>query len=109
MEASVDKLEFESPINLEGSWGGRNLAKSAKSTMELWLHKDNTGDIEWIVDELDIVEGIGLWFEIDKDGKRTLVDYDGVMTLPDQAMDLLEKNGVDCAEMRKSLADDDDE
>ena len=100
-----DRLEFTSPMNLEGSWGMRNLAEKAHSTMELWLHKDGSGYIEWVCDELDIVEGIGLTFEYDAKGKRTLVDYDGVMTLPDQAMDLLERNGVDCTEMRSTLAD----
>lgn len=105
---SVDKLVFDSPINLEGSWGERNLSEKARSTMELFLYKTdaNYGFIEWCVDELDIVEGIGLTFETDpKTGKRTLTDYDGVFDLPDQAMDLLEKQGIDCAEMRANLAD----
>jgi len=109
MEKSIDTFEFYSPINLEGSWGGRNLSERARSTMELWLHnKTLTGFIEWIVylsEDDEMVEGIGLTFEIDPKGKRSLTDYDGVMTLPDQAMDLLEKHGIDCAEMRKSLAD----
>ena len=101
----LDTLTFQSPVNLEGSWGARNLAESAESVMRLWLHKDATGSIEWEVESLDIVEYIGLWFEIDPKGKRTLTDYDGVMTLPEQAMDLLDRNGVDCAEMREGLAD----
>lgn len=105
---SVGKHEFLSPINLEGSWGGRNLAKQAKSVMELYFYKSNANHatIEWEIPKLDMVEQIGLTFEIDAKGKRTLVDYDGVMTIPDQAMDLLEKHGVDCTEMRKLLADD---
>src|SRR5262245_26635279 len=100
----IDVMEFKSPINLEGSWGQRNIAKRATSTMALYLNKDATGSIEWDVPSLDIVEHIGLTFEIDPKGKRTLTDYDGVMTLPDQAMDLLERNGIDCAEMRNSMA-----
>lgn len=105
---SVDKLVFDSPINLEGSWGARNLSEKTQSTMELFFYKTdaNYAFIEWCVDELDMVEGIGLTFETDPiTQKRTLTDYDGVMTLPDQAMDLLEKHGIDCAEMRKNLAD----
>jgi hypothetical protein len=102
---SIGKLEFESPINLEGSWRSRTLADKAKSKMELFFYKDNTGFIEWECEQLDLVENIGLTFELDRNGKRTLTDYDGVMTLPDQAMDLLERHNVDCAEMRKSLAD----
>lgn len=105
---SIGKLEFESPINMDSSlYGLQPLADKAKSVMELFFYqKDaNSALIEWCCDELDIVEHIGLTFEIDRNGKRTLTDYDGVFTLPDQAMDLLEKHGVDCAEMRKSLAD----
>ena len=99
------KHEFMSPINLEGSWGIRNIAKEAKSVMELTFHPDGSASIEWEVPDLDLYENIGLTFEFDVAGKRTLTDYDGVMTLPTQAMDLLEQHGVDCAEMRKSLAD----
>jgi hypothetical protein len=108
MDKPIDTHEFYSPINLEGSWGARNLSENARSTMDLYLHKDNTGYIEWVVhlgEDDEMVEGIGLVFEIDPKGKRTLTDYDGVMTLPDEAMDLLERHGVDCAEMRESLAD----
>lgn len=101
----IDVMEFKSPINLEGSWGVRPVAKKAKSVMELYFRKDNTGFIEWSVPKHDMFEFIGLWFEIDRHGKRTLTEYDGIFTLPDQAMDLLERNGVDVAEMRKSLAD----
>jgi len=101
---SIGKLEFKSPINQEGSWGQRNLAKQTKSVMELYFYKDNTGFIEWDIPKLEMFEHIGLTFEIDPKGKRILTDYDGVFTLPDQAMDLLEAHGVDCSEMRKSLA-----
>lgn len=101
----VDTLEFESPIGMERSSGYSPVTDKAKSKMELYFNKDNTGYIEWEVDELDLYESIGLTFEFDVAGKRTLTDYDGVMTLPDQAMDLLEKNGVDVSEMRATLAD----
>lgn len=99
----VGVLEFESPINLEGSWGARNIARNTKSIMTLYFNKDNTGWIEWEMPELDMFEEIGLTFALDVAGKRTLEDYDGVMTLPDQAMDLLEKHGVDCKEMRRVM------
>ena len=106
MEAtSIGKMEFMSPINQEGSWRQRNLAKRTKSIMELYFYKDNSGFIEWDIPKLDMTEHIGLVFEITPEGKRVLTDYDGVFSLPDQAMDLLEKHGVDCAEMRKNLAD----
>lgn len=101
----IDSLTFRSPITLEGLWGERNLASDAESVMDLYFYRDATGFIEWECEALDLVEHIGLVFELDRNGKRTLTDYDGVFSLPDQAMDLLEKNGVDCREMRKSLAD----
>lgn len=102
----IDTLEFMSPINQEGSWGQRTLAENTRCVMDLYFYRDSLGGfIEWDIPDLDMGEEIGLGFEIDRNGKRTLTDYDGVFSLPDQAMDLLEKNGVDCAEMRKSLAD----
>ena len=100
----IEAYEFHSPINMEGSWGSRPVAKRAKSTMHLYYYKDNTGFIEWEVPHYGLYENIGLVFAISPEGKRTLEDYDGVMTLPDEAMDLLEKHGVDCAEMRRSMA-----
>jgi hypothetical protein len=41
-----------------------------------------------------LFESIGLWFEFDKVGSRTLVEYDGVMSLNDHAIALLRKNNV---------------
>ncbi|MCC6887757.1 MAG: hypothetical protein IT536_04405 [Hyphomicrobiales bacterium] len=104
-ETLIGNLEFMSPINQEGSWGERNLARRTKSTMDLYFYADNTGFIEWDIPKLGMTEHIGLVFEITPDGKRVLVDYDGVFSLPDQAMDLLETHGVDCTEMRATLAD----
>jgi hypothetical protein len=44
-----------------------------------------------------------LAFEVDgRTGKRTLVDYGGAGDLPTEAMDLLERNGIDCAETPRS-------
>jgi hypothetical protein len=101
----IKKHEFESPINMEGSWGLRPIASKVNSVMELYFNRDNTGFIEWEVPDLDLYESIGLTFDIGPDGKRTLSDYDGVMTLPKQAMDLLEGVGIDCREMRGNLTD----
>ena len=103
-DKAIDRLEFESPINLEGSWGQRNLAAKTKSTMGLYFNKDGSAYIEWDIPDLEITESIGCTFEFGPDDKRTLVDYDGVFSIPDEAMDLLERNGIDCAEMRKTMA-----
>lgn len=65
--------------------------------MDLYFENDNTGFIEWDIPSLDRTENIGLWFEIDQDGKRTLSDYDGVFSLPSEAIELLRKHGIDPA------------
>jgi len=100
----VEVYKFKSPINLDSSFGCRPVAKRASSVMELYFYKDGTGGIEWTVPHYDLYEFIGLTFEYGVNGKRTLTEYDGVFAIPDQAMDLLERHGVDCAEMRKSMA-----
>lgn len=99
----VDVLKFKSPINLDSSFGCRPVARRASSVMELFFYKDGTGCIEWTVPHYDLYECIGLTFEYDRAGKRTLTEYDGIFAIPDQAMDLLERNGVNCTEMRKSM------
>jgi hypothetical protein len=71
-----------------------------KGEMELFLHTDPTtrllsdskngcGSIEWTVEELDICEHIGVWWE---DGK--IIDYDGVFEFPKEAAKLMKKFGV---------------
>jgi hypothetical protein len=99
----VDVLRFKSPINLDSSFGCRSVAKRASSVMELFFYEDGTGCIEWTVPHYDLHECIGLTFRYAKDGKRTLDAYDGIFAIPDQAMDLLERNGVNCTEMRKCM------
>jgi hypothetical protein len=86
-------MTVTSPLFLEGSWGERDLGEH-ESTLELFYEKDNTGFIEWDIPELGLFEHIGLWFDIDRDGKRSLSDYDGVMSLNDHAIAILRKNGV---------------
>lgn len=105
MAELIDTMKFKSPINLDSSFGMRPLAKRATSVMRLHYNQDDSGFIEWEVPRLDLYEEIGLTFTFDRNGQRTLTDYDGVFAIPDQALDLLERNGVDVAEMRKAMAD----
>ena len=93
-ETAIGFYTFTSPINEEGSWGQRNLSKRTKSTMTLFLGTDNSGRIEWEIPALDYFTDIGLTFEISPTGKRTLVDYDGVMSLPKQAAKLMRMHGI---------------
>ena len=90
-------IEFDSPVNEEGSWGERPVADKAHSVMTYRRHEDgapaNThGEIEWIItgagDFNDVVH-IGIWTEM-----NVLVDYDGVMSFPAQAATLLRKAGI---------------
>jgi len=74
--------------------GGERDIGTHESTLELYFNNDNTGFIEWDIPDVAF-EYIGLWFDIDKDGKRSLSEYDGVMSLNDHAIALLRKNGVE--------------
>jgi hypothetical protein len=93
MAELIDSMTVKSPLKLEGSWGERDLGEH-ESTLELYYENDNTGFIEWDIPSIEMFEYIGLWFSIDKDGNRSLSEYDGVMSLNDHAIALLRKNGV---------------
>jgi len=92
MAELIDTMVVKSPLKLEGSWGERDLGEH-ESTLELYYNKDDTGFIEWDIPNIGF-ELIGLWFEFDRNGKRSLCEYDGVMSLNDHAIALLRKNGV---------------
>ena len=94
MSELIDTMTVTSPLVLEGSWGERKLGEH-ESTLELYYNKDNTGFIEWDISAIDRFDHIGLWFEFDRNGKRSLSEYDGVMSLNDHAIALLRKNGVE--------------
>jgi hypothetical protein len=85
---------FESEIFKEYS-ASPNLEPlgKAKCTMELFMSIDESkGRIEWEVEyengDYDYEE-IGLWF----DEHKCLTDYDGVFSMPKQAIELLEECG----------------
>lgn len=110
-----DVYTFNSPINEEGSWGARNLARNTTSVMTLYV--DDRGGhelmIEWEIDALDIVEHIGIYTEIDPEREHLglmVVDYDGVFSLPDQAITLLERNGINCDDVKaiEEVSDEDE-
>ncbi len=103
MTKPCDVYEFTSPLSLDRTFSSTHIGDNVKSRMELYLHKDGTGIIEWTVKKLDMREDIGLKFEYAPDGKRTLSEYSGVFSIPEQAMDLLERNGVDVSEMRRLM------
>lgn len=63
-------------------------------TMDLYFRDDGDAFIEWDIPSLEETEQIGLWFDFDAAGKRTLRDYDGVMSLPAECVDLLREVGI---------------
>lgn len=92
-------LRFQSPISIDNGYTN-SYQGEFKSTMELYLHEDDDtmllstkrngkGSIEWIVEDSEMYENIGVWWEHGK-----LTDYDGVFELPIQAKKLLKKFGV---------------
>lgn len=92
MTTFIGKETFTAPMIMEGSWGERDIG-THKSTMELFFNDDGTGFIEWDIENIGF-EHIGLWFDIDQFGIRSLTDYDGVMCLSDKAIEMLRKFGV---------------
>jgi hypothetical protein len=85
---SIAFVKF-APVDLvqTGSWGERAVGAHA-STMELFQREDGSLMIEWDIPSIEETEHIGLVF----DGK-TLVGYDGVVSLPKQAADFLRSRG----------------
>lgn len=84
---------FTTYIVSEGSWGARDRGKH-ESTMELYEGEDaGHGSIEWEIPAIDEYADIGLTYEM-IDGKRHLTDYDGVFSLPKEAIELLESAGI---------------
>jgi len=100
---SLDKITFKSPINIDN--GYTNIPQGEhESSMELIQYEDRGQIIvviEWVVMALDSVEHIGIEWDLNGDGKKIVTGYDGVFELPEQAIQLLEKNGFDCGEVKE--------
>ena len=94
MSTLIESIKHTTPINLEYSHGSISQGKHGW-TMELHFNSDASGFIEWDIPSLERTEYIGLWLEIDRDGKRSLSDYDGVFALPSEAIELMRKNGIE--------------
>jgi hypothetical protein len=84
----------ETDMVLEGSWGESDQGKHAW-TMDLYEVEGDAGRgfIEWDIPSMERTEEIGLCYEM-RDGKRHLTDYDGVMSLPREAAELIESVGI---------------
>lgn len=84
---------FKSSLIMEGSWGEQSLGEH-QSVMALYVTEDGRrGFIEWDVPDLEELTEIGLRFELYGDD-MVLTDYDGVFSLPAEAIKMLEETGV---------------
>ena len=81
----IGQCTFTAALIKYGSWGYRPEGIHP-STMTLYMDDDGlTGLIEWDIPSLSEFEEIGLSFDSD----RNLIDYDGIMALPREAVSLL--------------------
>lgn len=85
-------FEFNSPFNLDNGYTVNNLVKQTKSLMNITINEDGTGHVIWDIEELEMEEGIGLWFV-----ENELTDYDGVFDLPLQLITFLSNQGYNMA------------
>lgn len=96
----VDSLTFREELHMEGSFGAYSIGKH-DCELNLWLDENRLqGFVEFtygqdLVDmgHVDVAE-VGLWFN----AAGELIDYDGVMSFPPQAIGLLERNGFTVGE-----------
>jgi len=84
----IEEFSFQSPINIDNGYTNNNISKQAKSTISVDIPEDGRGSFQWEVEELELYEEGGLWFE-----GNELTDYDGVFELPVQLLDFLESKG----------------
>lgn len=80
---------FSADLFSEGSWGSRSLGRH-ESTMTMYA-SDRPGRawIEWDIPAIDGYEEIGLDFDV----RGRLIDYEGVFSLPREAIALIRSVG----------------
>ncbi len=61
-----------------------------ESTMDFYVQGAGRGLIEWDVPVLESTWHIGVWW----DENKNLTDYDGLFSLPVEAIELLEEYGI---------------
>lgn len=86
---TIAKITFQSPINIDNGYTN-NPQGTHTSTMELYHGEDDRYGIEWIVEALDTVVGIGIYCA---HNSKVVEDYDGVFELPEEAVKLLLNHG----------------
>ena len=89
---SLKKIEFDAECYLEGSWGSRSLGRRNCSLEIFSFDKKDYIQIEFCAGE--DVEHIGIWYN---ENTREILDYDGVFSVPQEAVDMLKGMGF-CTE-----------
>lgn len=91
----IDSYTFTTELVRESGYAVTALGEH-ESTMTLYFDKEDAGHgmIEWVIESLDEVEHIGLTFGRDDQGNLKLLDYDGVFSIPEEAIQLLRKNNI---------------
>jgi len=88
---TIDKISFKAILVLEHSMSAKKEELgNFEQTMELIKNDEGCHFIEWDIPEAEETVGIGI--ELDE-GTKNVVGYDGVFELPEQAIELLKKNG----------------
>jgi hypothetical protein len=100
----IAKKTFTAQMVMEGSFGAYEVG-AHESTMELLQFNDGSYSIEWDIPALDETYGIGLELEVITDLKSgtfhyLVTGYDGIMSLPSEAIQLLEENRFDCSQVK---------
>lgn len=97
MLKSVKTITFTAECFLEGSWGSRDLGERQCSMQlyqsDVWHNDHLCLQIEFIAG--DDVEHIGI--TVNRDNK--CVDYEGVFSIPEQGIKLLQSVGYDTSEI----------
>jgi hypothetical protein len=66
-----------------------------ESTMTLYKTGPAEFEIEWDIPDLEETWNIGIW----TDENKVVIDYDGLFSLPAEAIQLLNENGFDTREI----------
>lgn len=81
--------QFNTSISIDNGFVN-NYQGEFDQTFELFKEDDTHFMIEWDIPNMETTEHIGLTF--DKDGN--LIDYDGVFSVPDEAIEWIESLGL---------------
>ena len=90
---NIATIKFKTPVRKEYSMTSymEDLGDH-EATLTLYINDSDAtrGSLELDIPGCNEYADIGLWFD---DDKKTLVDYDGVFSLPHQGIQLLRDNG----------------